>query len=424
MPKFTDKFLSTLAVEPGKKDKMLFDTACPGLGVRVTAKGSKTFLAQWTDPATKRKVREALGQWGSITIEQARDATRARLGDVAKGINPKATRLKIKAEDARERAEAALTFDALVSDWAKLHLASKRPGYASEAQRAIRLGLAGLMNKPAARISRTEAVNALDVLVKAGKNAMAARTLAYARAAYQWAVKREKVPANPFAGLPIAVTSASRDRTLTDSEVAEVWAATGGMAYPWGPFFRLALLTLQRREEVAGMCWSELSEDQTVWRIPGSRMKNGKPHDVHLTEAAREVLKLIPRIKDQDLVFSTTGKTAVSGFSKGKTAMDNAIIAARAKAASEAGAEPAPLVPFVTHDFRRTGVSTLARMGFDSIVVDKLLAHQPAKLTGVAAVYQRHDFAAERALALDAWAKRVTGGSVGGNVLPMTRAVG
>src|SRR5271167_4103673 len=118
MPKFTDRLLAALKVENGRKDRMVFDTACPGLGVRVTAKGTRTFIAQWTDPATRRKVREPLGVWGSLTIEQAREAARARLGAVAKGIDPKAERMRQRAEAERERAEAALTFDALVEEWA------------------------------------------------------------------------------------------------------------------------------------------------------------------------------------------------------------------------------------------------------------------------------------------------------------------
>jgi hypothetical protein len=83
-------------------------------------------------------------------------------------------------------------------------------------------------------------------------------------------------------------------------------------------------------------------------------------------------------------------------------------VAARAKAALERGGEPEPMTPFVVHDFRRSGVSTLAALGFDPIVCDKLLNHVPAKLRGVAGVYQRHAFADERARALRAWAAFVT----------------
>src|SRR6185436_4075598 len=112
MPKLTDRLLTALKVENGRKDRLAFDTACPGLGVRVTTKGTRTFIAQWTDPATKRKVREPLGVWGNLTIDQAREAAKVRLGQVAKGINPRAERLQLKAEDDRRRAEAALSFNA------------------------------------------------------------------------------------------------------------------------------------------------------------------------------------------------------------------------------------------------------------------------------------------------------------------------
>jgi hypothetical protein len=116
----------------------------------------------------------------------------------------------------------------------------------------------------------------------------------------------------------------------------------------------------------------------------------------------------MPRIEGRDLIFTTTGKTPISGFSRAKTALDDAMARLGAKVA-----------PWRLHDLRRTGVSTLARLGFD-IVVDKLLAHQPGKLRGVAAVYQRHEFAKEQAAALDAWAAHVIHpGAAAANVIKL-----
>jgi integrase len=397
MPKLTDRFLAALKVEDGRKDRLLFDSTCRGLGVRVTAKGTRTFIAQWTDPVTRRKVREPIGVWGNITIDQAREAARILLGDVAKRINPRVERERERKEAERERAEMALTFEALVDEWAVLHLAQRRDRYRAEAVRAIKRAFPGLLKRPAVRITKTDAVNELDKLVMAEKAAMAGRTLAYARAAFRWAEKRGKVPANPFQGLPISAGASARERVLSDGELAEVWAAAGTLGYPWGPFFRLAMLTLQRREEVAGMRWSEISDDLSLWTLPGSRMKNGRPHDVHLSEAACAILREMRRIEGCDLVLSTTGKTPVSGFSKAKAALDAAIVKARSSgAAAKVRSKPEPLIEWRTHDLRRSGVSTLARLGFDSIVADKILAHQPAKLLGVAAIYQRHDFARAR----------------------------
>jgi integrase len=274
-----------------------------------------------------------------------------------------------------------------------------------------------LLKRPAARISRSDAVNALDRIVKAGKTVTVGRTMAYARACFAWGKRRGKVPENPFAELPISAATSERDRALNNAEIAQVWAATDTLGYPFGPFYKLLILTLQRRDEVAGMRWSEISNEMEQWTLPGARMKNGKPHVVHVSEVAQCVLRSIPRVEGCDLVFTTTayrlkasedtqpkGKrrrepTPISGFSQGKRYLDAAITKVRAEAAAKLAQKPQPMAPWRVHDLRRTGVTTLAALGFDSIVVDKLLAHQPAKLRGVAGVYQRYDFARERAAA-------------------------
>jgi integrase len=343
-----------------------------------------------------------------------------------------------RVEAERERAETALTFNALIEEWKALHLAHRRPRYAAEAERAIRCGLPALLKHPAARISRIDAVNSLDQIVKAGKAVTAGRTMAYARACFAWGKRRGKVPENPFAELPIAAGATERERVLSDTEIREVWAAADKLDYPFGPFYKLMILTLQRREEVAGMRWSEISNDMTRWELPGQRMKNGKPHIVHLSEAARVVLRSIPSADGCDLVFTTTAYRAaapdaapngrrkseprpISGFSQGKRYLDAAISKVRAEVAAKLGRKPASMTAWRVHDFRRTGVTTMAALGFDSIVVDKLLAHQPGKLRGVAGIYQKHDFARERAGALDAWAAHVIGTATE-NVIPLRSA--
>jgi len=362
------------------------------------------FVVQWRDPVTRQKVRQPIGVWGNITIKKAREAARGVLGDVAKGLNPKAELQRQRLEAERKRRDAALTLEVLVDEWAVLHLASCRKRYRTEAVRAIRRAFSNLLKRPAAEITRTSVLDVLDTLVRGGKLAMAARTLAYARAAFRWAQRRGMVAANPFEGLPVPRGARARERVLSDAELSEIWVATSKLGYPWGPFFRIALLTLQRREEVAGMRWPELSSDLALWTLPGERMKNGKTHTVHVPEPARAILRQMPRIEGCDLVFSTTGRTPVSGFSKAKAAVDAAIYQARAEAAALLGRRREKLANWRMHDFRRTGVSTLARLGFDSIVADKILAHQPARLLGVAAVYQLYDFARERTAALEAWA--------------------
>jgi integrase len=406
MPKLTDRLLISLQVPEGRKDRLVFDAQCPGLAVRVTTKGTRSFLVQWTDKLTRRKVREPLGVWGSITIEQARSAARVRLGEVARGRDPVADRHQKRAAAEREKGELALTLDALLSRWADLHLSSRRPRYAAEAVRSVRHAFAKQLSEPAARLSRAQTVAVLDEIVAKGNPVTAGRTIAYARACYSWAEKRGMVPLNPFRNLPVSAATTERERVLSDDEMRDIWTAAAATSYPFGPFYQIAILTLQRRDEVAGMRWSELSPDGCSWLIPGARMKNGKPHDVHLSAPARQILRLLPRQDGQDLVFSTTGKTPISGFSRAKKALDATVMMTRDRVGKPGRISPIP-VPWRLHDIRRTGVSTLARLGVDAIVADKLLGHQAAKLRGVAAVYQRHDFADERARALEIWSAHV-----------------
>jgi integrase len=238
----------------------------------------------------------------------------------------------------------------------------------------------------------------LDKLAGDGKAPIAGRTLAYGRACYGWALKRRRLLVNPFAGLPVIEGAhPSRDRVLTDAEVGAIWRASGSMGLPFGPLVRLLLLTGQRREEVAALRWSELSADLSIWTLPGARTKNGRAHVVHLAEPARAILASVPRIVGQDLMFSVTGTTAPSGFSKAKLALDAAI-------AMELGAE---IAGWRFHDFRRTAVTWLAGAGFPPHVADRLLNHVGGSIQGVAAIYQRSEFLAERKAALVAWSAHV-----------------
>ncbi len=447
MPKLTDAFLKTFHPAPGAKDRLAFDTECRGLWVRATAGGNKAFIVQWTDAATGRKQREPLGTWGSITLEQARTAARARLGRVAQGFNPAAERAKAKADDVRQREaeaaakeEARFTLDALIADWATLHLAGKRARYATEAERALRVAFAAHLARPAAALTHAAVTTVLDALAGAGRAPIAGRTLAYGRACYGWAVKRRCLAVNPFAGLPVIEgANPSRDRVLTDAEVGAVWRAAGALGQPFGPIMRLLLLTAQRREEVAALRWSELSADLSTWTLPGARAKNGKAHVVHLAEPARAILASVPRIAGQDMVFSVTGTTAPSGFSKAKLALEVAMAreaSADAGVPMPAGVKPGrrghrgpcrpvkgdPAPGWRLHDFRRTAVTWLAGAGFPPHVADRLLNHVGGSIQGVAAIYQRGEFLAERKAALDAWGVHVLrcgedgAEAVGGNV--------
>jgi integrase len=152
-------------------------------------------------------------------------------------------------------------------------------------------------------LERAAVVRALDALARrrARKNvngtdkrkgaAMTGRTAAYGRAAFAWALKRSMVQANSFADLPVVKSVGKRERVLSDAEIGEIWRVAGDAASPYGTMIRLLVLTGQRRGEVAGMTWGEISADTATWTIPGERTKNGVVHVVPLSEPARDLIR-------------------------------------------------------------------------------------------------------------------------------------
>ena len=168
-------------------------------------------------------------------------------------------------------------------------------------------------------------------------------------------------------------------------------------------FVRLLLQTLQRVSETAGMRWSELSDDAKIWTVPRERAKNGRGHVVHLPPAPQAELRAIPRVVGCSFVFSGASG-AITTFGNIKRKLSLAVRAEQIQADPDAAEWP----NWRFHDARRSGVSALARMGFAPHVCDRLLNHLTGTISGVAAVYQRHEFHKERAVALAAWAAHIT----------------
>jgi integrase len=288
------------------------------------------------------------------------------------------------------------------------------------------------LDAPAEDPDRTAVVRALDALKrrKRAKDAdgtrqrkgvaIAGRTAAYGRAAFSWSIKRGMLSDNPFSGLPIMGRVAARERVLSDVELGEVWRAAGKMSAPYGSIVRLLILTGARKSEVAGMSWAELSDDLCVWTIPAQRAKNGVPHIVPLSNPARDLLRRLLPDDDAEarrvlrerkaagaLVLAGMKGTPFEGWSKAKRALDAGIIQARTDEAVHSGNEPEPLSGFRLHDLRRTLATGLQRLGVRLEVTEAVLNHVSGARAGIVGVYQRHDWAAEKRAALDAWAKDV-----------------
>lgn len=384
--KLTERTIDSLTCPAGRRDRMAFDDKQAGLGVRVTANGGKTYLAQYTRGGVKRRV--PLGSCAAISLAQAREATRAIMGDVAKGLDPAVERKRAAAQARHAQANDALTLDVLLEQWGTLRLAHRRQSYALEAVRALRRAFPKHLGLPAADLDRANVVRALDGFARDGKIAMASRTAAYGRSCYQWAVKRGALDANPFTNVPLAPV-AKRDRVLSDVELATILRTANG-AGAFDRIVQMLILTGQRRGEVAGMAWSEIDDGLSHWTIPAARAKNGVAHVVPLSPQAQALLRTSRRPDGVRLVFPGMNGT-FNGFGKAKAALD-----------AECG-----LPPWRLHDLRRSVATGLQKLGVRLEVTEAVLNHVSGSRAGIVGVYQRYDYAEEKRTALHAWGQRV-----------------
>jgi integrase len=388
--RLTEREIDRLACPPGSRDKLVFDDVQKGLAVRVTVTGSKTYLAQYTISGQKRRV--PLGACSAISLTKAREACVGIMGNRAHGIDTAAER-KVQAAADRAAAERErLTLAALVDSWQQLHLTQRRARYTREAVRALRHAFPRQWDRPAEELGRPAVVRVLDAIAKSGRTSIASRTAAYGRACFQWGLKRGTVAANPFSALPAIGEKPKRDRVLSDDELSAVWRAASVMPLPFGGIVRLLILTGQRREEVAGIAWAELSDDFSIWTIAANRTKNGVPHVVPLAEPARALLRALPRAGDL-VMPGDRPPSPFSGWSKAKTRLDTT----------------SGIADWVLHDLRRTMATGLQRLGVRLEVTEAVLNHISGSRAGIVGIYQRHDWAAEKRAALDAWAKHVMG---------------
>ena len=215
------------------------------------------------------------------------------------------------------------------------------------------------------------------------------KTLQIAKTFFNWCVGKAIIDRSPCEGVKEPTREIPRDRVLSDDELARVIKAARQIEGPYGGIVEVLALTAQRREEVAQMTWDELDLQKQVWEIPSTRTKNGKPHIVHLSDLAMRVLDARPRTGPH--VFGS-GDKKFRSFGHAKAKLDKKASVSRCR----------------LHDLRRTVVSGMARLGVPPHVADKILNHTAGTISGVAAVYQRHEFMAERKDALDAWARHLS----------------
>lgn len=382
------------ALIPAPQDQFLWDPELRGFGARLTRGGVLSYVLQYRMGGRESPARRyTIGKHGSPwTPDTARKEAERLLYLVRQGKDP------VEVERERRREAVDLAFDAYVEKFIELYLKRRWKQWKLGAGVLRREAVPVLHSKPLPRIKRSDFATMFDRMHD--RPAVARITFATLRKLFRWAVGRGDLDRSPLEGVDAPPAVPSRDRVLSDQEVAAVWTGTSSLGQPFAGFYRLLILTGQRRQEVARMDWSEVDRSQQLWTLPGSRTKNGRPQLVPLSSAAMEVLDDLAEEgpwPKAGLVFSTTGRTPVSGFTKPKKRLDEVV-------AAELSTPPEP---WRVHDIRRTLATGLQRLGVRFEVTEAVLNHVSGSRGGIAGVYQRYDWAQEKRAALEKWALHV-----------------
>jgi integrase len=442
------KPLTPLAIKNAKPDverREIRDYGCQGLYLVIQPSGAKSWAFRYRFAGAPKKLTIGPVYIGSgkgdepeaaeidqpNTLAGARELAIAAARQVAKGIDPANSKFRERVA-ARQRAENAElldrdTVEAVARLFIEKHAKAKTKSW-DQAARLIGLKpdpedpskllrsenggevLSRWGSRTVHEIKRRDVHELLDRIVSRGAPVTANRVLAAIRKMFGWAASRDIITVSPCIGVTPPTAEISRDRILTDDELRLVWRGATAIGWPFGPMVQELILTLQRRDEVSGMARKELKPQDHNWIIPKERTKNGIEHEVPMSSAAWALLQGLPKIGKAGFVFTVTGETPVSGFSRAKDRLDAEILKITRADAVQAGKRPdeaEPLPHWTLHDLRRTGASGMARLGIQLPVIEKILNHTSGSFRGVAGVYQRHSFSDEKRKAMEAWASFV-----------------
>lgn len=407
------------AAEPHPdRDTFIWDTELRGFGLRITPRGVKSYVIQYRvdgGPARRTTIGVHGSPWTPVT---AREHAEGLLFRVKQGVDPVEEKRQAKKE------AELLAFDSYADRFVDLYLKEHWQDTWKSGQNVLKAVKPHFKNRPLTSIKRKDVTELLDAYV----DRPGARKLTHSvlRKLFNWAVDEGDIEVSPIAGMKAPKAVPARRRVLTPEELVCIWLAAGDMTDTWRPIVRLLILTLQRRDEVASLDWSELDLERGMWELPASRAKNDEEHRIPLSDLALIELRRLTA-KPKGFLFTNTGLTAVSGFSDAKEKLDARALEIMRERAAGRGEDPdgVILAPWRFHDLRRTGTTNLQALGVPVEVTEAVLNHISGTRAGVAGVYNRFRYDPQKRKALDAWAAHlrqlVATTSLATNIVPFAR---
>jgi integrase len=365
-----------LGLKPSTSRYTLPDPELVGHYVRVQPSGQKSYVAVARNPAGKQ-IWHTIGPADHFTIEQARDTARDAINRIKGGLSAVETPLRPD------------SFATVAAGWMKRHVVAKGLRTRDEIERCLnKYILPHWRDRPFAEIKRRDLADLLDRIEDNHGARQADACLTIIRSIANWFSTRDDTYQSPVVKGMKRCTNGARERILNDDELSQIWA-TAEQGGQFGSFLQLALLTGQRATKLLDMKWSDVSSEG-VWTVPVADREKGAGGELVLPELALSILRRQPRIFGTDLVFPPVRGNGQMSVSQGKKTFQASLT---------------PMPRWTVHDCRRTCRSLLSRAGVSPEHAERVLGH---RIGGVAQIYDRHSYKAEKAAALARLATLIT----------------
>jgi integrase len=410
--KLTTTSIRTIEPLPPRTDRIEFDDAVPGFGVRARKGGSKVYIVQYAIGEKTRRM--TLGKVSLQSVDKARETAKDILAAVRLGQDPAGEKQAARETSTDTFKAVAVRYLAFQKAHGGKDSKGLRPGSYDGVERHLMTHpqtkkLHGLL---LAKIQQRDIASVISA-VRSSHAVTANRVRTSLASLFSWAISEGLVNSNPVTGTK-PTEEKSRERVLDPAELRLIWNALGDDHF--GAIIKLLALTGQRAGEIAGLRWSEVTNDGLV--LPPARTKNHRKHTIPLSASARAIIEAQPRRQGpdgnlRDLVFGF-GQGPYSGWGKSKDILDKRI-------AERAGQ---PLPHWTPHDLRRSFATHAADMGIQPHIIEACLNHVSGHKGGVAGIYNRASYEPEKRIALDRWADQLIAWAEGreSNVTALKRA--
>jgi integrase len=375
-----------LTLPKGTKELIVFDDDTPGFGLRLRRSGARSWICQYKLGSQNRRL--TLGSTDLLDFTKARASARDALARVRLGEDPQAQKVQA-------RVMASETFGRYLDVYLEWKKPQVRPNSFREMERYLRKYAKLWHTCPLTTIGQRDAADLIDTITTKHGAASANRAKAAYSPYFTWLVSKGRVETNPFAYTPKASENGSRERVLSDAELAAIWHAADAGGDQFGTIIKLLMLSGARRAEIGDLSWNEYAGGMIT--VPESRSKNRRDHEIILSDAARALLESRPRRNSTDFVFGQRDGSGFGGWSKAKGQLDERLVAAGAI-----------MAPWSLHDLRRTVATGLAdRLQVEPHIIEAVLGHVSVYRGGVAGTYNRALYREPKAAALQRWSDHI-----------------